>query len=356
MKKTTPGILILFLILLALLPWGIHIQADADALAAHTRSQVLLARQSANTLEALFAAHPSGTAVVADVLLERAAATLPPELVELGLFDLSSRKMLRTPGGNLAAEDLQRLSADILRGGFGSLVLEGTQTAFLATYLPLTLGNTVYSLLLVSPVAGAHSSTAGAFLAAAQSAVALVLALLIGWIWRCGGAADRAREESAEDQNRADSGAQASAAMEQRCEALRLENHSLQATRWEYQILVDGADYGLARLSWSGKIQFCSAPFQRLIGRRSRELKGCNLIDLDLFDQTTRQQVQEAIGRIRNGERPDPFLAELSAQPSGDVTLVSLRLDRLEVNDAAYGLLLTAQSVAHTPLPQVFAS
>jgi PAS domain S-box-containing protein len=110
--------------------------------------------------------------------------------------------------------------------------------------------------------------------------------------------------------------------------------------RREYQLLVEGAEQGLARLNSNGLLLFCSKPLLELVGRERKELLGRNLLDLDLFAEG-REELRQALGRLREGETAQPVLCALTGR--GGLRQMELRLSPLRVEGEVTGILLQAQ-------------
>lgn len=226
---------------------------------------------------------------------------------------------------------LQRLA----HGGHGSLRSTATGESWLVTYLPLGGDHGGWTLVLAAPQQPIIAPVA--YLAAWQmlSQLAVLALIAAGLLWR--------RRKStltleANVQDGTDGSEEQISELQNECRALAQENALLGAARREYQFLVEGADYGLARLNSNGLILFCSRPFLDITGRERKELLGRNLLDLDLFGCAT-GQLQRALASLRQGRIPEPLRCMIK-RDLPYTTTVTLRLSPLRVEGETTGFLL----------------
>lgn len=222
-------------------------------------------------------------------------------------------------------------------GGHGSLRSTAAGETWLVTYLPLGGAHTGWTLVLAAPEEAVVAPVV--YLAAwqmlSQSAALALIAAGVLW-WRRTTAQNVQAKTPADDEG--DGSGNQIAELQNECRALAQENALLGAARREYQFLVEGTDFGLARLNSNGLILFCSRPFLDITGRERKELLGRNLLDLDLFGCAT-GQLQRALASLRQGQTPEPLRCMIKNDAPYTST-VTLRLSPLRVEGETTGFLL----------------
>ncbi|WP_305043451.1 hypothetical protein [Geoalkalibacter sp.] len=296
--------------------------------------QLWLARQSALLLERQLAAQPAQDPSLEALRLAEGGAGES----RLALFDRQGAAFLAA-GTDLPLPDqaAAAFAPRLARGGHGSARLPADGGAWLLTYLPLAGGERPLTLVLAAPEAEVVAPVR--YLARGQilmhlAVLALAAAFVYGRARRGPEAAPAAEDEATPELDD----------LRGQCRVLAQENALLGAARREYQLLVEGAEQGLARLNSNGLLLFCSKPLLSLLGRERRELLGRNLLDLDLLVEG-REELQRALGRLRDGEAALPVLCTLAGSASGAKRL-ELRLSPLRVDGEVTGILLQVQEQA----------
>ncbi len=319
--------------------------AREQTLAEIRQRQLWLARQSARFFERDLADGALLTEALRSLQIGGADGRLGAS--RLVLFDRQGGQFLSTsaPPPGLAAQvaaggDLQRR---LQRGSHGHLEVTLADELWLVTYLPLRAGDMFLTLVLLLPADTALLPVKS--LAASQWSLPLLLLGMAATLgtWRLRRAVAPPETEAEATDASARFAEQLRAAQAQ-CQVLVQENALLGVARREYQLLVEGAGYGLARLNSNGLIMFCSKPLLQLLGCERKDIVGRNLLDLDLLPPATRQQLQQAVGRLRQGEVPPPVSGELSGR-DGCSRPIELRLSPLGVAGEMTGILLQLQEI-----------
>jgi PAS domain-containing protein len=293
--------------------------------------QLWLARQSARFIELQSAVEPTGLPQVVERLAFTEGAIAQSRVA---LFDRQAQQFVAlAPTIDFTAS--ATLSRRLVSGGHGHLRVNIESRDWLVTYLPLSGEYASLTLVLAAPQELVTSPVKS--LARAQALTLAALLILLGFggahLWRKPGAVP---QQLLPAQDRDDSDDLVS--LQNQCRALAQENALLGAARREYQFLVEGADYGLARLNSNGLILFCSRPFLNITGRERKELLGRNLLDLELFDCNL-GRLHQAMARLRQGQIPQPLPCRLKSD-SLSATEVVLRFSTLQVEGDTTGFLV----------------
>ncbi|MDO3378189.1 PAS domain-containing protein [Geoalkalibacter halelectricus] len=331
-------------VLLALVTLGVWQaeQVRVQTAGAYLERQLWLARQGALFLERQGADDRAALAAAAQ-RITIAEGRLAES--QMSLYDRQAQSFLPeiAPPESLRREiaDDSRLRRKLALGIHGGLAVALEDGRWLVTYLPLAAGDAALTLVLATPEAEIIASWPALVRAQALGHLgfALLAAALGAWLWR-----RRASEARAGDDQDPCLAEELSDLREQCC-ALAQENALLGAARREYQLLVEGAEHGVARLNSTGHILFCSKPFLALIGRERKEVVGRSLLDLDLLADEVRTDLQHSLGLLREGSAPGPTFCTLVVRGQGPLE-VQINLSPLRVDGETTGYLLQLQPTA----------
>lgn len=124
--------------------------------------------------------------------------------------------------------------------------------------------------------------------------------------------------------------------------ALQHETRSLEASRQEYRMLVEGVDFGLMRITPRGEIQFSNDAAYLLTGGVCE--KGKNLLDLPQLTDESRHRLSSALGEIRHSGQAEALSIELELPKKG------LRSFNIEINPLRVAQQLVACLVHLRPV------
>ena len=311
----------------------------SQAADAYLERQLWLARQGALFLErqgskdlASLAAAVEGLTISEGRLAES----------HMSLFDRRRETFLpllaAPPALDLQVAGDPELRRRLARGAHGGLVLALADERWLVTHLPLNAGDAPLTLILATPeseiVAPWYSF---ARVQLAGQSILLMVAAALGWRLRL------RPETPADGSEDVQPGLQDTLAeLQNQCRALAQENALLGAVRREYQLLVEGAEYGTARLNSNGLILFCSKPLLALCGCERTDLVGRNLLDLDIFADDARKKLRKSLGDLRKGVATPPHSCMLARSGDGPLE-VQVKLSALRVDGETTGYVLQVQ-------------